>query len=86
MSTSPSLSSFPALGNNGPRDTTPEWTSLFDDPVKEDDEIWKEYIEAAAKFDERMIDQWNNVIDGILVYVSVGSFHSTALATYPFPL
>jgi len=74
MSTSASLSSCTTLGNNGPTDTTPEWTSLFDDPVKEDDEIWKEYNEEAAKFDTRMIGQWNNVIDGVLVYVSVDHF------------
>jgi len=76
MSASTSLSSSPSLGNNGPQDTIAErqWEEQFHDPVKEDDNIWKEYNEEAAKFDERMIDQWNKVIDGILVYVSVDHF------------
>jgi hypothetical protein len=75
MSTSASPSSSIFLGEIGPRDTTArEWEKLFKTPVEEDDLIWKEYLEAAAKFDERMIDQWNQVIDGVLVYVSVDHF------------
>ena len=68
MSTSASQFSSASLGNNGPRDTT--WQKLFQAPVEEDDPIWKEYIAAAAAFDNRMIDEWNKIIDGVLVYVS----------------
>lgn len=74
MSTSASPSSSVFLGKNEPRDTTAEWEKLFQATVEEDDPIWKEYLAAAAKFDERMIDQWNQVIDGVLVYVSVDHF------------
>jgi len=58
------------LGNVHPGDTTSEWRKLFQAPVEEDDPIWKDYIAAAAAFDNRMIDQWNKIIDGVLVYVS----------------
>ena len=74
MSTSASPSSFAPLGNNGPQDTTAEWEKLFQAPVEEDDPIWKVYIAEAAAFDNRMIDQWNKVIDVVLVYVSVDHF------------
>jgi len=74
MSTSASLSSSASLGKNGPQGATADWQELFRDPVEEDDLIWKEYLTEAAKFDDRMIDQWNQVIDGVLVYVSVDHF------------
>ena len=74
MSTSASPSSSVFLGKNGPQETPAEWKKHFHGPVKEDDPIWKEYLAVAAKFDERMIDQWNQVIDGVLVYVSVDNF------------
>jgi len=74
MSTSASASHFASLGNNGPQETTAAWEKLFHAPVEEGDPIWKDYITEAAAFDTRMIDQWNKVIDGVLVYVSVDHF------------
>jgi len=56
---------------NASQDPTREWHKLFQAPVEEDDPIWKEYIKEAAAFDNRMIDEWNRVIDVVLVYVSV---------------
>ena len=74
MPTSSSHSYSPLLGKNGPPDTKREWQKLFQDPVRKDDQIWKDYIEKAGAFDKRMIEEWNGVIDVVLVYVSVGPF------------
>ena len=73
MSTLASPPSSAPLGKNGLQDTA-EWEKLFQAPVEEDDRIWKDYLAAAFVFDTRMIDQWNKVIDGVLVYVSVDNF------------
>jgi hypothetical protein len=74
MSSSASYSSSVSPGRIWPQDTTPQWQKLFQAPVEEDDPIWKDYIAAAAAFDNRMIAEWNKVIDGVLVYVSVDHF------------
>ena len=74
MSTSSSHSYSPLLDNYGPRGTKREWQKLFQAPVKKDDQIWKDYIEKAGAFDKRMIEEWNGVIDVVLVYVSVDPF------------
>ena len=42
--------------------------------VEEDDPLWKDYIKEATVFDNRMIDEWNKIIDTVLVYVSMGYF------------
>ena len=47
------------------------WNDIFKNKVEKDDPLWKEYVEKAGPFDERMIDEWNRVIDVILVYVRV---------------
>ena len=36
-----------------------------------DDPLWKEYVEKAEEFDKRMIDDWNKIVDVILVYVGI---------------
>ncbi|KAF8801147.1 hypothetical protein BYT27DRAFT_7115509 [Phlegmacium glaucopus] len=37
----------------------------------EKDSLWKDYVEKAEKFDERMINNWNQIVDVILVYVAL---------------
>ena len=77
MSISASHPYSPLLGNHGlqdTQDTKREWQTLFQAPVGEDDQIWKDYLEKAAAIDIRMIDDWNKVIDVVLVYVSVDPF------------
>ena len=56
------------LGNAG------GWRHLFAQSVEEDDPLWKDYIKEATVFDNRMIDEWNKIIDTVLVYVSMGYF------------
>ena len=38
--------------------------------IEKDDNIWKDYVDAARKYDERMVDEWNKFLDVILVFVS----------------
>ena len=55
--------------------TTPlpkNWNDIIDiieGNVKKDDSLWKEYLEGAAVFDARMVDEWNKTVDALLVYV-----------------
>ena len=37
--------------------------------VKKDDPLWKLYLDKAAVFDARMVDEWNKIVDVLLVYV-----------------
>ena len=46
------------------------WETIFSDELQEDDPVWKEYVEVAAAFDTRMVDEWNKTLDVILVFVS----------------
>ena len=51
--------------------TTPPdiWNNTLKDNVEKDDPIWNEYLEKAAVFDVRMVDEWNKIVDVHLVYV-----------------
>ena len=55
--------------------TTPlpkNWNDIIDiieGNVKKDDSFWREYLEGAAVFDARMVDEWNKTVDALLVYV-----------------
>lgn len=42
-----------------------------DQPVELDHDLWKDYVEKAELFDNRMIDEWNKIVDVILVYVGI---------------
>ena len=42
----------------------------------EDDPLWKEYLEKAAVFDARMLDELNKIVDVLLVYVGYFMLHS----------
>ena len=57
MSTTPS----PEIRNNILNDNV--------DKVEKDDPFWKEYLDKAAVFDTRMVDEWNKIIDVLLVFV-----------------
>ena len=51
--------------------TTPSeiWKKILKDNVEKDDSLWNEYLDKAAVFDVRMIDEWNKIVDVLLVYV-----------------
>ena len=54
------------------------WHDIFKNKVEKDDPLWKEYVEKAATFDERMVDEWNKIVDVILVYVGISCYlHNT---------
>lgn len=59
---SSSLSQFSSSTQTG---TRPQPTSL------EHEKLWKEYVEKATLFDERMIENWNKIVDVTLVFVGV---------------
>ena len=44
---------------------------IFKYKVEKDDPLWKQYVEKAALFDERMVDQWNKIVDVLLIYVGI---------------
>ena len=45
--------------------------NIFKYKVEKDDPLWKQYVEKAASFDERIVDQWNKIVDVLLVYVGI---------------
>ena len=45
------------------------WNNILKDNVGKDDPLWKEYLDKAAVFDVRMVDEWNKIIDVLLFYV-----------------
>ena len=45
------------------------WSNILKDEVEKDDPLWKEYLDKAAAFDVRMVDEWNKIVDVLLVYV-----------------
>jgi hypothetical protein len=59
--------------------TTSEiWNNILKDNVGKDDPLWKEYLDKAAVFDVRMVDEWNKskIVDVLLVYVGYFLLHS----------
>ena len=55
--------------------TTPSPNNSLKDNVEKDDPFWKEYLDKAAVFDVRMVDEWNKTIDVLLVYVGYFLLH-----------
>ena len=45
------------------------WDNILKGNVKKDDSLWKLYLDKAAVFDVRMVDEWNKIVDVLLVYV-----------------
>jgi len=45
--------------------------NIFNEPVPEHDTLWEEYVEKATSFDERIIEDWNKIVDVTLVFVGV---------------
>ena len=53
-----------------PMVTTSEvWNNILKGNVKKDDPLWTEYLDKAAVFDARMVDELNKIVDVLLVYV-----------------
>ncbi|KAF8811280.1 hypothetical protein BYT27DRAFT_7134298 [Phlegmacium glaucopus] len=50
---------------------SPLLENWFEDHVEKDDSLWAEYLERADSFDKRIIDDWNKIVDVILVYVAL---------------
>ena len=46
------------------------------DNVEKDDPLWNEYLDKAAVFDERMVDEWNKIVDVLLFFVGYFSLPS----------
>ena len=51
--------------------TTPSetWNKILKGDVGKDDPLWKEYLDKAAVFDARLVDELNKIVDVLLVYV-----------------
>ena len=45
------------------------WDNILKGNVEKDDSLWKLYLDKAAVFDVRMVDEWNKIVDVLLVYV-----------------
>jgi hypothetical protein len=59
--------------------TTSEiWDNILKDNVGKDDPLWKEYLDKAAVFDVRMVDEWNKIVDVLLVYVGISCYEIAA--------
>ena len=66
--------SFPMSESTTP---PPEiWDNILKGNVKKDDPFWNEYLDKAAVFDVRMVDEWNKTVDVLLVYVGYFSLPS----------
>ena len=67
MSTTPSVTPFPIPTTT----VTPSeiWNNILKGNVEKDDPLWKEYLDKAAEFDVRMVDEWNKIVDVLLLYV-----------------
>ena len=50
-------------------DLTEIWNNILKHKVEKDDPLWKEYGDKAAAFDVRLVDEWNKIVDVLLVYV-----------------
>ncbi|KDR84283.1 hypothetical protein GALMADRAFT_237028 [Galerina marginata CBS 339.88] len=52
-------------------DPSGTWDAIFSDGIEKDDELWKQYLDFATEYDNRLIDDWNKIVDTILVYVAL---------------
>ena len=60
-----------------PVTTTSEiWNKILKGDVGKDDPLWKEYLDKAAVFDARLVDELNKIVDVLLVYVGYFMLHS----------
>jgi len=39
--------------------------------TQEHDQLWKKYLEKATSFDQRIIEDWNKIVDVTLVFVGI---------------
>jgi len=69
------LSSSTQTGNSfQPTNSDKFRVNIFNEPVPElpvHDELWEKYVEKATSFDERIIEDWNKIVDVTLVFVGV---------------
>jgi len=64
----PSLPPIPEIMISN-SDTSIFWKDVFNGKVSNDDPVWKEYVDAAASYDSRMVDEWTKILDVVLVFV-----------------
>ena len=64
------------------------WNNILKGNVGKDDPLWKEYLDKAAVFDARMVDELNKIVDVLLVYVGYFScyLHDKLAALFIFVL
>jgi len=43
--------------------------------LQDDDPIWMECVKVASDVDSRLVKEWTNVIDSVLVFVRCSSWH-----------
>jgi len=55
---------------NDEKSTPSESDDIFKDQIEKDDPLWKIYIDETTLFDKGMIEEWNKIINVILVFVS----------------
>jgi len=48
-----------------------KWSDIFKGQVGMEDSLWTEYLKRANSFDERTVDEWNKIVDVILIYVGI---------------
>jgi len=58
------------------------WSNIFNGHVGKDDPLWAEYLKKANSFDLHIVDDWNKIVDVILVYVGVLFAIFTMLVAY----
>ena len=47
------------------------WSEMFKTPFDDEDLLWSDYLDQADKFDKRLVEDLNKIVDVILVYVGI---------------
>lgn len=59
--------------NVPPAQSSPKrWSELFTAAhVENEDKLWSDYLTKADAFDKRLVEDWNKIVDVILIYVGI---------------